>query len=500
MTKGKLIPRTGWPDSQPGEQKERDEQSTVPAAEQWKVDLILAHGAPFEIGERGGISINEWYFVARFAYEHLFLYELKEDRFYLYNSKNGAWEMRKFAEVVQMLSKDWQEIASEFGEPRLLTKRTPHLMSNLANALRGFVGKKDVFKRNGRVIHLINGMLHLDGNLRLEPFAPDYYSRNVCPIEWNPKAECLEFKELLLEPALDENDISLIQRWSGSLLLTGNAAQRVVLLTGRAGTGKSSLMEIFERIVGLQNVYELRTAHLAQRFELFRCVGKTLLTGKDVPGNFLEHEGASVIKKLVGHDQQSAEKKGSNADLPFMGDFNIGITCNSRMRVRLDGDLEAWERRVMKVDFTKPKPQKRILRIADYLLKNEAQGILKWMVDGAVKHLKECDEHGDYVLTEEQKGRVTTLLAESDSLRHFVVDGIQSSQYGMDLSTDEIIAAYFDYCAKKGWAPFPTKTAQGKLVDLMLEIHHSAVGAHVLRHAKRVRGYPNVEFKIMKAE
>jgi hypothetical protein len=53
-----------------------------------------------------------------------------------------------------------------------------------------------------------------------------------------------------------------------------------------------------------------------------------------------------------------------------------------------------------------------LLRIADYLLKNEPQGILKWMVDGAVKHLKECDEHADYQLTGDQKERVTTLLAD----------------------------------------------------------------------------------------
>ena len=203
-------------------------------------------------------------------------------------------------EVVEMFWQDWQEIAREFGAAGLLMKRTDHLMTSLARQLRGFVGWKDVCKRNGRVIHLIDGMLHLDGNLTLEPFAPDYHSRNVCPIKWNPKAEC---------PALEWCDPANRKRRTG-----------VFLLTGRAGTGKSSFMEILERIAGLQNVYELRTAHLGQRFELFRCVGRTLLTGKDVAGNFLEHEGASVITKLVGHDQQSAEKKGSNADLPFQGD------------------------------------------------------------------------------------------------------------------------------------------------------------------------------------
>jgi P4 family phage/plasmid primase-like protien len=486
-------PRRAWPGAKPG-QKEEGEPPKVRPEDQWKVDLMLQVGIPFEQGERGGISVNERYFVVRFAHDHLALYELKEGEFYFYNEENGAWELRKHEELVEMFEQDWQRIAGEFGEPGLIPKRTNHLMSSLVFQLRGFVAKRDVFKRNGRVIHLINGMLHLGGNLELRPFSPDYYSRNVCPIKWNPEAKCPKF-EKFLKSALDPDDISLLRRWAGSLLLTGNAAQRVFLLVGTAGAGKSSLMEIFERIIGLQNVYELRTAHLAQRFELFRCVGKTTLTGKDVPGDFLELQGASIIKKLVGHDQQSAEKKGSNADLPFLGDFNVGITCNSRMRVRLDGDIEAWERRLAKIEFSKPKPKKRILRITNLLLENESEGILNWMVQGAVQHLKECDEIGDYRLTEEQRQRTTTLLAESDSLRHFVVDCIQVNSYGMDLSTDEIVACYFDYCAKKGWAPFPTKMAQGKLVDLMLEIYHTALGTHVVRHEKRVRGYPNVEFK-----
>jgi len=266
-----------------------------------------------------------------------------------------------------------------------------------------------------------------------------------------------------------------------------------MILTGTAGGGKSTLMEVFENVIGPLNVYELRTAHLHERFEQARFIQKTVLTGKDVPGDFLEQEGAHVIKKLVGHDLLSAEKKGSNADIPFVGNFGVGITCNSRLRVRLDGDDNAWERRLMIVKYAKPKPKQRILNLADYLMKQEAAGILRWMVDGAIEHLRECDANGDYRLTAEQTDHVVQLLAESDSLRLFVIDCIQESQDGSDLSTTEIISAYFDYCAERKWAPFPSKRAERNLADLMLEIHHSARGTHVMRGDKRVNGYRNVE-------
>ena len=104
--------------------------------------------------------------------------------------------------------------------------------------------------------------------------------------------------------------------------------------------GKSTLVRILEAIVG-QNVCQLRTDLLAERFETSRFIGKTLLAGKDVSGNFLHSRGAHVLKALVGDDQLSGELKGLNAAPPILGQFDVAITCNSHLRLKLDGDAEA---------------------------------------------------------------------------------------------------------------------------------------------------------------
>ena len=90
--------------------------------------------------------------------------------------------------------------------------------------------------------------------------------------------------------------------------------------------------------------------------------GKTLLIGSDVPGNFLQRSGAEVLKKLTGHDFIEAEFKGGNARTSLTGVFNILITSNNRLRVRLDGDEEAWRRRLLLVKFENP-PVKNGVRI-----------------------------------------------------------------------------------------------------------------------------------------
>ena len=60
---------------------------------------------------------------------------------------------------------------------------------------------------------------------------------------------------------------------------------------------------------------------------------------------FESRKGASEIKKLVGGDPLSPEGKGSNGDFAMFGTFNMVMTCNSRLRVRLDGDAgQRWLR------------------------------------------------------------------------------------------------------------------------------------------------------------
>jgi hypothetical protein len=91
--------------------------------------------------------------------------------------------------IKEMFSNDWQNIAGQYQdqEPGLLPKRTNSLLESLCSQLRGHVERNDVFKPNGRVIHFLNGMLHINANsAELMPFSPDYYSRNFAHLNGIP--------------------------------------------------------------------------------------------------------------------------------------------------------------------------------------------------------------------------------------------------------------------------------------------------------------------------
>jgi putative DNA primase/helicase len=242
-------------------------------------------------------------------------------------------------------------------------------------------------------------------------------------------------------------------------------------------------------------VTQLRTKHLAERFELYRFLKKTLLVGVDVEADFLSTKGAAVLKALVGGDWLDAEQKGGTGCFQLQGNFNVLITSNARLRVRLQGDLSAWKRRLCIVRYEAPPPTKKIPDFGSYLIRTEGSGILNWALVGAQKLLTEIpDEGGDIVMTERQHDVVDSLLAESDSLRHFLQDCVAVDDYH-DVTVTELVEAYAAYCPERKWQALPITEVQANLESLMLELFGVTKRHDIERNDKSQRGFRGVRFR-----
>jgi len=275
-------------------------------------------------------------------------------------------------------------------------------------------------------------------------------------------------------------------------LLGYNRAQRLLILDGEGGRGKTQFANVMQGLVGMPNVTQLRTKHLAERFELFRFLKKTLLVGVDVEADFLSTKGAAVLKGLVGGDWHDAEQKGGTGCFQIRGNFNVLITSNARLRVRLQGDLSAWKRRLTIVRYEAPPPVKKIPDLGEYLLRTEGSGILNWALMGAQKLLSEIpDEGGDMVLTRRQHEVVDSLLAESDSLRHFLKDRVKADDQS-DVTAAELMEAYFAYCPERKWRAMPITEVHSSLETLMLELYGVTKRHDIKRDDKSQRGFSRV--------
>ena len=461
-----------------------------------QADAVSEEYGPSLIGDEEKETVNQSHFAARYVKDSGIIHDPSIRRFFVYESTTGLWRHQTDDATVANLAKTYQKIVVESDRPKLLAKRTASLLAGLRELARGIAEKRDVFGAHKDVVHVANGMLKLttSGGVELLPFAPEYFSRNRSEYAWISMAECPRFLNELLVGAMPPEDVELIQKYFGQCLLGVNPSQTFLVLRGTPGGGKSTLANIIEGIIGRHNVSELRLSLLTERFEVARYIGRTLLSAKDAPGDFLNMRPAHVLKALVGGDTLEGEIKHGNESFSVKGSFNVIISTNTRLRVKLDSDAGAWRRRLLIVDYSRPKPDKAIRNFDDVLLRSEGPGILRWALAGAILLLKDLDEVGHIRLTEGQSRRIDDLLSESDSVRAFVREMIEP-RHGAELTVAAIVAKYRDYCENHDWEPLRDKQFQAELPDAMLDYYRAARRNDIKSEGTSVRGFRGVAFR-----
>lgn len=271
-----------------------------------------------------------------------------------YQPDTGLWKKIPDAELLKLISQQMLDYSRQYDTPWLAAKRTNRVCKDIKAFIDAEQAEQTKFTRTCRnVIHARNGMVVIeqDGTISFKPFSPDYYSKNRTEIDYKPGAKCPRFLDKLLVRCMKPEDIECIQLYVGQCLLGRNLSQTFLMLTGTAGAGKSQLVNVIEGLINRENCTELRLDQMADRFELYRLLDKTLLTAKDVKSNFLMSKGAYVLKALVGGDTKTAEAKGKNETFDIEGNFNAIITSNTTLTVDIDSDNSAWDRRMRWINY-----------------------------------------------------------------------------------------------------------------------------------------------------
>jgi P4 family phage/plasmid primase-like protien len=424
------------------------------------------------------------------------VFAAEEDRFYTYSPGDGIFceerESRLQARLSELLLECARVCSAKFDTRNLEFKFRDS--SNLRGVLmraRGLLEVKQGFFETDLMefVPCKNGMLRLTDK-RILPFGPQYRRRNKLAVAYEPGAACPLFLDTLMRPALEPDELDLQQRWSGLTLIGVNLAQRLLILTGTAGGGKGTFVRVINGVIGSANVDSLRPDLLGERFELGRLLGKSLLYGADVPDKFLNCKGASVLKALTGGDAVTLEFKGSNERPEIVCRFNAIVTCNSRLTVRLEGDAEAWRRRLVIIEYRKPKPEKVIADLSERILASEGSGVLNWMLEGQEKVRA---DGWQLRLTEAQQKIVDDLLLESEADVVFAKECLRKE--GADsLTVAQCYENYVIYCNERGWTTMAKKKFSNVIGDTVTRLFGMTV-RHDLEddYGKTQRGWKGIK-------
>ena len=425
-----------------------------------------------------------------------------EKRFYIYNRNNGLWESQsqeamicKISEGILGLARA-AEIKDEFARIRrpAVIKDILVYLSAIAQVPENF------FDKAGNWIHCINGIVEVDehGRCDLKPFSPDYHSRNRCNLVYEPQADCRRFKEQLLAPLLELEDIDLLQKYFGQCLLGRNLTQTIMLLTGSGGSGKGTIANILELVVGATNCMQIRPGCIGSRFETSSFIGKTLLTGKESQTSFFTTKGMGIMKSLVGDDALRVELKHSNETQMIQGTYNVFIVGNAipMLEFESDDDISAWHRRLRWIKCNNYKPENPVDSFANVLFAKEGSGILNWCLEGLIKLL--TAQSSRLPISNLQMMRLDFLFRQSFQLESILGKFLEPCP-GSNLTTEEIYTIYVEVAQNIGWHLIPKRKFETELPELMQSIFGLIRNRDIKRgepgHQTNRSGYRNIRVK-----
>jgi putative DNA primase/helicase len=251
-----------------------------------------------------------------------------------------------------------------------------------------------------------------------------------------------------------------VQRLLG-LSLVGVVLEQVFpFCYGAGANGKSTLMSVAQRLVGLgAHGYAmsapasllLATRNEGHPTELARLSGARLVATSELEDG--QRFAEAKIKLLTGKDTVTG--RFMNRDFfDFTPTHTLWVLANTQPAVRTGG-VAFWRRvRLLAFEHTVP-PEARISDLEDQLVEIEGPAILAWMLQGAADYFA----HG---LAEPDTVRAATDAYErdQDSLARFVDErcetGSPAAQH-MTVKSGALRAAYETWCRTEGEEPLTVK-------------------------------------------
>ncbi|QIO21301.1 phage/plasmid primase, P4 family [Haloarcula sp. JP-L23] len=303
-----------------------------------------------------------------------------------------------------------------------------------------------------------NGVLDLSmsSDPTLRPHSPEHefirslpYAVNpTAPDTFDPHEECPEFVAFLDDVVRDE-DRDKLQEYAGYCLLTwGQPFKRALVCLGPTDSGKSTFLSVLHAILGPKNVANESLYSLVQTrggtanlYDAFANIRNELSPGD------LKHP--QKFKEITsGSDAIDAERKGEDK-FTFVPTAKHLFAANQVPS--MDAADEAFYNRWLFVTFPTSVPRHEQERnLSDKLLREEASGILNWMIAGYARLVKQQGFSGERLLGEKEE----MWHAYGDSVDRFVdrcldVTGDKDDR----LSKRDAYTAYKAMCDNRGLAP-----------------------------------------------
>ena len=317
-----------------------------------------------------------------------------------------------------------------------VTSNIAKRVTNLLDVMRMECCAADLLLYQDR-IHVANGTYHLDGTFSTEKD----YCRNRLPVAYHPEAPqpvtWLHFLSQLLEP----EDILTLQEFIGYCFIPSTKGQKMLMLTGKGGEGKSRIGVVLRALLGTNmktgSVAKVETSTFARadlEHELLMLDDDMKLEALPQTNNI-----KAIITAELPMDLERKRQQSYQGDL-YVRFIGLG---NGVLQALHDRSVGFFRRQIILTTKEKDPNRKDDPYIAEKMTA-EAEGIFLWALEGLHRLIA-----NDFRFTLSQSALDNLNDAVSDG--NNIIDFLASEGYirfraDYEASSKNLYAVYKQWC------------------------------------------------------
>lgn len=304
--------------------------------------------------------------------------------FWLWSKKHPAYrrvEPREM-EIIILRWLQKKELSSNFRVAEFVTRslmaETLILESELPDMGVWLYG----INRSGDYLSMTNGLVSpiamSRGEYGMSVHNPAWFSGVLVPYDYDGEAECLLWEHTISYLLRgDEECIALLQEFMGYCLTRDISRQVVLFLVGMEGTGKSTVLEVFNQLLGDKNISPTKLSDFGSRFGPSTTLGKLLNISDET--DELPKSAEGVFNWFVGGRMMPFEEK---FKMPVGARPTAKLLVAMNEWPKMSGKSGAVYRRIKAIPFNRHLPEKeRDIHLWEKLAAERA-GIFNWAIVG----------------------------------------------------------------------------------------------------------------------
>ena len=304
-----------------------------------------------------------------------------------------------------------------------------------------------------------------------------------------PKPErFLNYLNQLLEP----EDIVTLQEYLGYCLLPSTKGQKMLVISGKGGEGKSVLGQILGGLWGEGLMYSSIQKIATDRFARATLVDRLVMVDDDMSLDALPQ--THVLKTLITlTGRTDVEQKGIQSYQAVLYARFLGFT-NGSISALYDKSYGFYRRLILLKTKDRPADREDYPQLAEAILYDEKPGILLWLLEGLDRFFANGFK---FTISKQAQKNLEDAMGEADPISAFLdSQGYFTYDPQGRVTSADLYEVYKQYCQDNLAHCVNDITFQKRVRDPLMQRGAIPSNAIPNRSRKQVRGYHGIRLNM----